>query len=287
MLSFPHWVKLLKKIIFLAVNELLLFQEVHNYNFEIVMLIDTHCHINTMVKKDFDTPLDAQDLERAAAIVAQAALMGVTTIVNVGTSLIESENCIKLASTFKYVYASLGIHPNDLTHSWQEDLAKLAGYLSRKKDLKIVAIGECGMDKHYPDYNLERQKDAFRRQIELALEHDLALVVHTRDAAPETLTCLEEYKNRGLRGTIHCFSEDIIFAQKAISWGFVLGIGGTITYPKNAHLRAAVRAVGIENIVLETDAPFLPPQIMRGKQNHPQQIHTIAQYLADMLTIPF
>lgn len=251
------------------------------------MLIDTHCHINTMVKKSFDTPLTPEDLPLAHEIVAQAAQAGVTMIINVGTSLIESENCIKLAGTFKDVYASVGIHPNDLTDSWQDDLTKLGEYLKRKTELKIVAIGECGMDKHYPDYNLERQRSAFRKQIELALEHDLALVVHTRDAPQETLDCLEEYKNRGLRGTIHCFSEDLAFAQKAISWGFVLGIGGTITYPKNAHLRAAVRAVGVENSILETDAPFLPPQIMRGKQNHPQQIRTIAEYLADMLTISF
>ena len=96
---------------------------------------------------------------------------------------------------------------------------------------------------------------------------------------------LKEYKNQGLRGTIHCFSEDLAFAQAAISSGFVLGIGGTITYPKNNELRAAVRAVGVEHIVLETDAPFLPPQIIRGKQNHPKYIRAIAEYVADMLSI--
>ncbi len=254
---------------------------------EACMLIDTHCHIDAMVKSTFNTPLRSEDYESARQIVAQAAEYGVTKIMNVGTSLIESENTLGLASRFKDVYASIGIHPNDLTDTWKEDLKKIAEYLERKEELKILAIGECGMDKHYPGYNIVRQQDAFKMQIELALEHDLALVVHTRDAPEETLHCLEEYKNQGLRGTIHCFSEDLPFAQSAIAWGFVLGIGGTVTYPKNNVLRSVVRAVGIDHIILETDAPFLPPQIIRGKQNHPKYIRTIAEYIADMLTVPF
>lgn len=246
------------------------------------MLIDTHCHINMMVKKEFDVPLTEHEYTLASDVIDEAAKHAVTKILNVGTSLIESENCLELAKRFNHVYAAIGIHPNDLTDTWKEDLKRLAHYCSQKQ-LKIVAIGETGMDKHYPDYNIMRQKDAFKAQIELALAHDLALVVHTRDAAEETIRCLEEYKNQGLRGTIHCFSEDLTFAQTAISWGFVLGIGGTITYPKNNVLRNVVRTVGLEHIILETDAPFLPPQSMRGKQNHPLHIRTIAQFIADEL----
>ena len=136
-----------------------------------------------------------------------------------------------------------------------------------------------------PQYNIEQQKDGFKYQIELALENDLALVVHTRDAGEETLYCLEPYKDQGLRGTIHCFSENLTFAQQTLEWGFVLGIGGTVTYPKNDLLRSVVQAVGIESIILETDAPFLPPQIIRGKQNNPAQVRTIALYLADLLNL--
>ena len=111
------------------------------------------------------------------------------------------------------------------------------------------------------------------------------MVIHTRGAGPETLEVLEDYK--GLRGTIHCFSEDLQFAHKAISMGFVLGIGGTITYPKNNHLREVVQTVGLNHIILETDAPFLPPQIIRGKKNHPKYIKTIAEYIANLLEVPF
>ncbi len=251
------------------------------------MLIDTHCHLNTIVKKTFDVPLDDAEYILIEPILTQAAENGVTALLNVGTSLVESINCIEIAQRFSSVWASVGIHPNDLTEDWQSDLHKIKEFLSRKEELKIQAIGECGMDKHYPGYSIERQRDGFRSQIELALEHDLALVIHTRDAGDDTLRCLEEYQHHGLRGTIHCFSEDHAFAQQAISWGFVLGIGGTITYPKNEHLRTTVKQVGIDHLVLETDAPFLPPQVIRGQQNSPAQIRTIALYLADLLEASF
>lgn len=247
------------------------------------MLVDTHCHLNIIVDYAFDVPLSVTDIEKAQSIIEEAEQHDVTRILNVGTSLVESLNSIELAKTYKSVFASIGIHPNDLTDTWQDDLTKLGNLLSQKEELKILAIGECGLDAHYPDYNLPRQKEAFARQIELALEHDLAIVVHTRDAPEETLRCLEPYKNQGMRGTIHCFSEDLPFAQEAISYGFVLGIGGTLTYPKNRVLREVAQTVGLEHIILETDAPFLPPQIIRGQKNHPRYIQTIAQYLAELL----
>ena len=246
------------------------------------MLIDTHCHINTMIKEKFDCPLTKNDIPAARAIVEQAAEWDVTRIINVGTSLIESQNCILLAKALEHVYATVGIHPNDCTTDWQSDFKAIEKFVKAKEANFIVGIGECGMDYHYPDYNKERQRDAFRAQIELALEHDLALVVHSRDAYDDTLYILQEYKGQLKRGTIHCFSYDLAFAQEAIALGFVLGTGGTITYPKNRLLREAVATIALEHIVLETDAPFLPPQNMRGKPNHPKYIKTIAEYLAEL-----
>lgn len=247
------------------------------------MLVDTHCHLNLVVNYAFDVPLSQADLEKAQSVIEEAERHDVTRILNVGTSLIESLNSIELAKRYKNVSASIGIHPNDLTDTWKDDLTTLSKLLAQKKELKILAIGECGLDTHYPDYNLPRQKEAFARHIELALEHDLAIIVHTRDAPEETLRCLEPYKSQGMRGTIHCFSEDLPFAQEAISYGFVLGLGGTITYPKNKILREVAQMVGLEHIILETDAPFLPPQIIRGQKNHPRYIQPIAHYLAELL----
>jgi TatD DNase family protein len=246
------------------------------------MLIDTHCHINMMIKKTFDTEITSADLRLAASIVDEASSRGVTTIINVGTSLVESFNCIQLARQYAPIHAAVGIHPNDCTQTWHNDFLKIKDFVKEHKKNKIVAIGETGLDKHYPDTNLGRQKDAFRAQIDLALEENLALIVHTRDARDETLEFLQEYRGQISRGIIHCFSEDQEFANEVIAIGFVIGLGGIITYPKNEYLREIARTIPLDKIVLETDAPFLPPQVMRGKQNHPAQIRTIAEYIAQL-----
>lgn len=248
-------------------------------------LIDTHCHINTIIKKNFDTPLPDNFIELAQPIIQQAHSAGVTKIINVGTSLPESLNCVQLAKAFSNCYATLGIHPNDVKSGWQEELETFKKLLEDSSN-KIVGIGEIGLDYHYPDFNKNLQYDAFKGQIELALEYNLPIVIHTRDAQQEVLDVLEQYKGNKLRGIIHCFSEDQAFADRAIALNFVLGIGGTLTYPKNESLRTIFKSVCLESIVLETDAPFLPPQAIRGKQNSPAQIKTIAEFLAALRNQP-
>lgn len=235
-----------------------------------------------MVKKEFDSALTSPEIHAAKHIIDSAHAAQVTRIINVGTSLIESKNCIALAHQYSSVYAAIGIHPNDCTESWRTDLRELEQLIKNDKKNNILGIGECGLDRHYPDYNIQRQKDAFKAQIELALAYNKALIVHTRDARDETLRSLEEFKGDITRGIIHCFSEDYDFATTVISWGFALGFGGTITYPKNNYLREILQKISLDIVVLETDAPFLPPQIIRGKQNSPQQIATIAQAIAQL-----
>lgn len=246
------------------------------------MLVDTHCHLNMVIKEKFDTPLIESEYPLAENIINQASIKNVTKIINVGTSLIESINCIDLAKRFNNVWATVGIHPNDLTKDWQSDLNELKKYLNQKEENKIIGIGECGMDFYYEGYDIQRQRDGFRAQIELALEHNLPLSIHTRVAPDETLAALEEYVTDGITGVIHCFSEGFDFAKQVIDWGFVLGIGGTVTYPKNETLREIVKTFNLENIILETDSPFLPIQKMRGKKNYPEYIYEIAQYIAEL-----
>lgn len=246
------------------------------------MLVDTHAHINMMVKKNFDTLMSSQELADAHAIVTAAQQSHVTRIINVGTSLIESKNCIALAQSYDAISAVVGIHPNDLTPDWKNDLIEIKKLVQNKNQNKIVGIGECGMDFHYPDYQIQRQKDAFKAQIEMALEYDIGLVVHTRDAGEQTLRSLEEYAGQIKKGIIHCFSEQAYFADQVIAWGFAIGIGGIITYPKNNYLRDIVKQAPLESIVLETDSPFLPIQEMRGKQNAPQYIKQIAEYIGQL-----
>ena len=246
------------------------------------MLVDTHCHLNIMVKKQFDIPLTIDMISPAQKIADQAAAQGVTTIINVGTSLIESKNSVLLAQNISSVYATVGIHPNDCTVSWKKELNELEQLLKKKEKNKIVGVGECGIDRHYPEYDLQRQYDAFKAQIELALEYNVGLVVHSRDAYDETLRVLEEYVRHEPRAVMHCFSYDKNFASQVIEWKFKLGIGGALTYPKNNELREVAKSVELSDIVLETDAPFLPVQAMRGQQNSPAHIKTIAEYLAEL-----
>ena len=248
--------------------------------------VDTHCHINMMIKKAFDVQLTQDEIDAAKTIIDQAANVGVDTILNVGTSLPESMNCVELARTYASCYAAVGIHPNDCTSTWRDDLLQMQKlwfqHDGHRSFFKIVAIGEIGLDKHYPGYDLDRQIDAFKAQVEWALKYNLPVIIHTRDAQDQTLKILQTYQSDNLRGVIHCFSEDQAFADDAIKLGFHIGIGGTLSYPKNSTLRAVMHDMPLQRIVLETDAPFLPPQSMRGKQNSPIYIPMIAQHLAEV-----
>lgn len=246
------------------------------------MLSDTHCHLNIITKEKFDIALTPNDFSLMPAILEAALQKNVTKIINVGTSLIESINCIAIAKKFPQVWATVGIHPNDLTDNWQKEISQLKTYLDQKEANKIVGIGECGLDFYYPGYNFARQRDGLRAQIELALEYNLPLSIHTRVAPQETLRILDEYIKNKITGVIHCFSEDASFAQQVIKWGFVLGIGGIITYPKNNDLREIVKSISLNDFVLETDAPFLPIQKMRGKTNYPEYIYDIALYISEL-----
>jgi TatD DNase family protein len=250
------------------------------------MLVDTHCHIPLLIDENINRKLEPSDYQKASMIIDEAAESDVTTLVTIGsTSYIDSVNCSLLAKQYKQVFATVGLFPHDCTESWQEDLKKLIPLLADNP--KIVAIGECGLDYHYPDYNASRQKDAFRAQIELALKYNRSLVIHTRQAPDDTLDIIDEYASELQGSVFHCFSEDLSFAEHVIQSGFYIGIPATVTYPKNERLRSIIKHVGLEHIVLETDSPFLPPQHMRGKKNHPREISTIAHFIAEFLHIDY
>lgn len=250
-------------------------------------MVDTHCHLNIMVRNFTENetfiPFNSEELKICHAILMQAQTHQVTSIINVGTNFAESLLCVELAKHFSNCFATLGIHPNDATISWLKDLEKFKELLQQKTHLKIVGIGECGIDKHYPNFDLKLQQDVFHAQIQQALKHNLALVIHSRDADEETYQALAQYRGeKNFRGTIHCFSSNEMYAQKYLDLGFVLGFGGTVTYPKNETLRNVVKMIPLEKIVLETDAPFLPPQSVRGTKNNPANIKIIAEFIANI-----
>jgi len=245
------------------------------------MLVDTHCHLTMTATYKSDIN-NAVILSEITKIYDEATRMHVTKIIDVGTTLNESILATQCALQHDNIYAAIGIHPCDLQQNWLNDIALLNDLYQKTPPQKIVAIGECGIDLYHQPANLTQQKDAFYAHIELALQHRLPVIVHSRNAAEETLTCIDRYRNDNLRGVMHCFSYDTSIAHEVIQRKFVLGIGGTITYPKNNELRSLIQSLQLEHIVLETDAPFLPPQPWRGQKNYPHHIHYIAKYIAQL-----
>lgn len=247
-------------------------------------LIDTHCHINALVKpfSRESLLLTSAELELAHTIINNSINSHVTTIINVGTDYIESCNSIELAKKYPaYIKSTVGLHPTDVHNNWREEFLKIKKLFATNFDT-IVGVGETGLDFYHPDFNTHAQIDSFKAHIELALEYNRAVVIHSRNAHDETLKILEEYRTHSLRAVLHCFSGDITIARTVYNWGYVLGIGGTVTYPKNNELRTVCTELPLNAFVLETDAPFLPPQGFRGTQNSPAHIRTVAQYLADL-----
>ena len=253
------------------------------------MFIDTHCHLNMMVTKKPDELLCNESFIIIEHIVNQAEQAGVCSIINVGTGINESLNSVAVARRCSHVYATVGIHPEDVSQyahqSIQASLAPLRELLVHKEENKIVAIGEVGLDFFHTPYDKQLQIDFFKAQIELALEYQLPLTIHIREAGDEVMKVLEEYSHDGIRGVIHCFLQNESLAQTILSWGLYVGLDAPITYPKNNDLRELFKKIPLERILLETDAPFLPPQQYRGKQNTPAYIPLIAAALAALRDI--
>jgi TatD DNase family protein len=246
-------------------------------------MIDTHCHINIMVQKKPDEQMTEDMLVACESIVARAVAAGIEQLITVGTSIPESHNCIALAARYLQVKATIGVHPCDsVTDTGVLSVAHIITDLEKmlhESSEHIVAIGEIGLDYYHTPYDAVHQKAVFIAQLDLAVRYNKPVVIHIRDAGDDALSILRQYKDR-VRGVIHCFSLDKNAAEEVISWGWMIGIDGPVTYPKNHALRDIVATVPLEGLLLETDAPFLPPQALRGKPNCPSNLGIIAQEIA-------
>lgn len=239
------------------------------------MFVDTHCHLTIMSDKSS---------EQVDIIVKEAADAGVTQIVTVATTLQDSINAVDIAKKCDGVWATVGIHPCDCPEFWRGDFAQVENLVKNKKENKIVALGETGLDFYHKPFFKQRQIDAFKAHIECAIEHDLPVIVHIRESAQEVLKVLQDYKGR-VKGVAHCFLQTKEIADILIDLGFYLGVGGCITYPKNEWLREMIQDIDLKHLLLETDAPFLPPQQCRGKKNHPKYVPLIAEAIANIKKI--
>lgn len=236
------------------------------------MFIDVHCHLSF---PEFD--------EDRNEVIGRMLDAGVTTLIDPGTNIETSRRSIKLARQHDFIHACVGLHPHDLQEnadpSLFDDLEALMA------DPEVVAIGEVGLDYHYPDYNQHAQEEAFRTMLRLAVKHDKPLVIHARDAWPDTLRILSEESSSGLRGIMHCFSGDLETAQACIALGFSISIPGTITFKKSI-LPSVVRDIGIEHLMSETDAPYLAPTPYRGKRNEPAYVRIVTEAIAEAKQLP-
>lgn len=251
------------------------------------MIIDTHCHLDYMVCDAQLNPSSIASLDYVRAIMHDCAHNFVTTCITVGTTAETSAYGVFYAEKIPSVFCSVGIHPSDSAH-WQTEISTIKKLLKETRPGIIVAIGEIGLDFYHPGFNKQRQHDALRAQIEVAIEYKLPVILHSRNAIDETLAVMDEYRqDTHFRGVQHCFSETPEVAREIVARNFYIGIGGAVTYPKNTVLRQVVQEIPLERLLLETDAPFLPPQVIRGKKNHPLHTATVGRFIANLLDVDF
>jgi TatD DNase family protein len=229
------------------------------------MIIETHLHL---CDEKFDADRDE--------VLNRAKEAGVAKILNVGAELSEVRRIAGL--NLPDVFKSLGLHPENAGEFSGDVLAEIKEYL---KDERVRAVGEIGLDYHKNTVPKETQEKMFRKFIEAAVEFDLPVVIHSRDAHDDVYRILKEY-NVKKRGIIHCFSGSFNMAGKFTDAGYALGIGGVLTFSNAADLREVIRKIPLESLVLETDAPWLAPQKVRGKRNESANLKEIAEKLAEV-----
>lgn len=230
------------------------------------MFIDTHCHLSI---KDYD------DID---LVIKENIDSGVNKIIVSACEVDDFEEAISLLNKYDSVYLTLGFHPSEVSKISDADLEKLKELL--KLD-RVVGVGEIGLDYHYGKDDYLEQIKLFEKQLKIAKDANLPVVIHSRDAVNDTINTLKKYK---VIGVIHCFSGSVETADIYIKMGYKLGIGGVVTF-KNSNLYKVVEHVGISNIVLETDAPYLAPVPYRGMQNSSKYIPIIAKRVGEVLNI--
>lgn len=226
------------------------------------MIIDTHCHLDF---KDFDADRDA--------VLDRAKGKGIVRIINVGSSLEGTRRALEIAKKYDIVYASVGIHPHDaasVADTAFEEIKKLAG------EDKVVAVGEVGLDYYRNLSPKDSQEAAFRKFIKVAMESDLPLIIHSREADSDTIRILKEY-GKQIKGVIHCFSGSAEFLKECLGMGLYISFTCNLTFKKAGALRDLAKTLPIEKLMLETDAPFLAPEGMRGKRNEPSYLEYLVE----------
>lgn len=236
------------------------------------MIFETHAHYDD---EQFDTDRDE--------LLRSMEEGGVGTIVNVSATYESCENVVKLAEKYPFLYAAVGVHPDEVGALNEVTFARMKELFSNPK---VVAVGEIGLDYYWDNESHDFQKEWFVRQLALARELHLPVLIHSRDAAADTMEIMKAY-GQGLDGVIHCFSYSKEMAREYVKMGYYIGVGGVVTFKNAKKMKEVVEEVPLESILLETDCPYLAPEPNRGKRNSSLNLVYVAQKIAQIKGVTY
>lgn len=238
------------------------------------MLIDTHCHL------DFPELASQRD-----DVLARAHAAGVERMITISTHKSRFAVYQKIAAEFPHIFCTAGVHPHHTAEAGEDITA--AELVAAAANPKVVGLGETGLDYYYNHSDRDAQVRAFEAHIEAAQETGLPLIIHTRDADKDTAALLTSaYKQKAMNGLLHCFTSGMDLALQALDIGFYISFSGIVTFKNAESIRETAKAVPLNRILVETDAPYLAPVPERGKVNEPSFVRHTAQYLADLKGMP-
>lgn len=234
------------------------------------MIFETHAH--------YDDERFAEDRER---LIPSLFAGNIGYIINVGASIATTKSTLKLAEQYGQLYAAVGVHPSDIADLNEETYARLR---EQTRHPKTVAVGEIGLDYYWDKETeaQERQRLWFRRQLELAAECKLPVIIHSRDAAEDTLAIMREAAAQGIPGVIHCYSYSPELAKEFVKLGYYIGVGGVVTFKNAKKLKDTVRQIPLERLLLETDCPYMAPEPHRGERNQSAYLSHVAEKIAEL-----
>lgn len=235
------------------------------------MIFETHAHYDD---EKFD-----EDREE---LLQRLPEEGITGVVNVGASISSTKASLELAEGYDYIYAAVGVHPSETAELNEENFAWLSDMADRPK---VVAVGEIGLDYYWKEPEPRIQKKWFERQMNLAREKKLPIIVHSRDAAKDTLDMIKACAGGSIGGVIHCYSYGVEMAREYLDMGFYLGVGGVVTFNNAKKLKEVVEYAPLDRILLETDCPYLAPVPNRGKRNSSLNLKYVVEKIAELKKI--
>ena len=248
-----------------------------------IELFDTHCHTHEMVRKTtpvYDKWYEDGTERTPESVITAANEAGVNRMLCIGTTLADSEQAIEFVRDREGLWASIGIHPHEAHDHLSEDAKQRFAALAGAE--KVVAIGECGLDYFYTHSPKEAQIELLKFQIELALERDLPLSFHVREAFDDFWPIFESYRGAAIRGVLHSYTDDLKNLEKAVKHGLFFGVNGIATFAKNEAQLVTYRTIPQHLLLLETDAPFLTPVPFRGKICESKHVRVTAEFIADL-----